>query len=87
LSVAQRSDTRRRTSEGSGSATSGFPPSILDRGRLRHACRELVQTEAQIAEIARAHGFAEPLYLARRFRTFTGESTSTYRRYRGSLQF
>jgi AraC-like DNA-binding protein len=67
----------------------GVPPHrfVLEE-RLRRACRALVQTDAPIAEIARAHGFADPLYFSRRFRAFTGESASTYRRrYRSSLQF
>jgi len=56
--------------------------------RLRRACRALAQTDAPIAEIARTHGFADPLYFSRRFRAFTGESASTYRRrYRASPQF
>jgi AraC-like DNA-binding protein len=60
----------------------------LIEGRLRHACRALVQTDAPISDIARTHGFADPLYFSRRFRAFTGESASTYRRrYRASLQF
>jgi AraC-like DNA-binding protein len=67
----------------------GIPPHrFLVEGRLRRACRALVQTDAPIAEIARTHGFADPLYFSRRFRVFTGESASTYRRrYRASLQF
>jgi AraC-like DNA-binding protein len=67
----------------------GVPPHrFLIEERLRHACRALVQTEAPIAEIAHTHGFADPLYFARRFRAFTGESASTYRRrYRAALQF
>jgi AraC-like DNA-binding protein len=67
----------------------GVPPHrFLIEERLRHACRALVQTDAPIAEIARSHGFADPLYFSRRFRAFTGESASTYRRrYRASLQF
>ncbi len=67
----------------------GVPPHrFLIEARLRHACRALVHTAAPIAEIARAHGFADPLYFSRRFRAFTGESASTYRRrYRTSLQF
>jgi len=67
----------------------GVPPHrFLIEGRLRHACRALVQTDTPIAEIARTHGFADPLYFSRRFRAFTGESASTYRRrYRASLQF
>jgi len=61
---------------------------FLIEERLRHACRALVQTDAPIAEIARTHGFADPLYFSRRFRAFTGESASTYRRrYRASPQF
>jgi AraC-like DNA-binding protein len=69
--------------------TVGVPPhQFLIEGRLRHACRALIQTDGPIAEIARTHGFADPLYFARRFRAFTGESASTYRRrYRASLQF
>jgi AraC-like DNA-binding protein len=67
----------------------GVPPHrFLIEERLRHACRALVQTDAPIAEVARTHGFADPLYFARRFRAFTGESASTYRRrYRASIQF
>jgi AraC-like DNA-binding protein len=67
----------------------GVPPHrFLIEGRLRHACRALAQSDAPIAEIARTHGFADPLYFSRRFRAFTGESASTYRRrYRASLQF
>jgi AraC-like DNA-binding protein len=67
----------------------GVPPHrFLIEERLRHACRALVQTEAPIAEIAHTYGFADPLYFSRRFRAFTGESASTYRRrYRASLQF
>ena len=67
----------------------GVPPHrFLIEERLRHACRALVQTDAPIAEIARRHGFADPLYFSRRFRAFTGESASTYRqRYRTALQF
>jgi AraC-like DNA-binding protein len=67
----------------------GVPPHrFLIEERLRHACRALVQSDAPIAEVARAHGFADPLYFARRFRAFTGESASTYRgRYRASIQF
>lgn len=66
----------------------GVPPhQFLIEVRLRHACRALVQTDAPIAEIARGHGFTDPLYFSRRFRAFTGESASTYRRrYRASLQ-
>jgi AraC-like DNA-binding protein len=67
----------------------GVPPHrFLIEERLRHACRALVQTDAPVAEIARTHGFADPLYFSRRFRAFTGENASTYRRrYRASLQF
>jgi AraC-like DNA-binding protein len=67
----------------------GVPPHrFLMEERLRHACRALVQSDKPVAEIARAHGFADPLYFSRRFRAFTGESASTYRqRYRASLQF
>jgi AraC-like DNA-binding protein len=66
----------------------GVPPHrFLIEERLRHACRALVQTDAPIAEIARAHGFADALYFSRRFRGFTGESASAYRqRYRAALQ-
>jgi AraC-like DNA-binding protein len=56
--------------------------------RLRQACRALIQTDAPIAEVARTHAFADPLYFSRRFRAFTGESASSYRRrYRASLRF
>ena len=67
----------------------GVPPHrFLIEERLRRACRALVQTDSPIAEIARAHGFPDPLYFSRKFRAFTGESASTYRqRYRASLQF
>lgn len=67
----------------------GVPPHrFLIEARLRHACRALVQTDAPIAEIGRNHGFADPLYFSRRFRAFTGEAASDYRRrYRASLQF
>jgi AraC-like DNA-binding protein len=67
----------------------GVPPHrYLIEQRLRHACRALVQSDAPIAEIARTHGFTDPLYFSRRFRAFTGESARTYRqRYRASLQF
>jgi AraC-like DNA-binding protein len=67
----------------------GVPPHrYLIEQRLRHACRALVQSDAPIAEIARTHGFTDPLYISRRFRAFTGESARTYRqRYRASLQF
>ena len=67
----------------------GVPPHrFLMEERLRHACRALVQSDKPVAEIARTHGFADPLYFSRRFRAFTGESASTYRqRYRASLQF
>jgi AraC-like DNA-binding protein len=67
----------------------GVPPHrFLIEERLRHACRALVQTDTPIAEIARTHGFDDPLYFSRRFRAFTGESASTYRRrYRASPQF
>lgn len=67
----------------------GMPPHrFLIEERLRHACRALIQTHAPIAEVARTHGFADPLYFSRRFRAFTGESASTYRRRnRASLRF
>lgn len=67
----------------------GIPPHrFVIEGRLRHACRALVQTDLAIAEIARTHGFADPLYFSRIFRAFTGESASTYRRrYHASPQF
>jgi AraC-like DNA-binding protein len=67
----------------------GIPPHrFLIEERLRHACRALVQTDGPISDIARKHGFTDPLYFSRRFRAFTGESASTYRRrYHGSLQF
>lgn len=67
----------------------GVPPHrFLVEERLRHACRALVQTDLPIAEIARTHGFADPLYFSRRFRAFTGESATTYRRrYRIALRF
>lgn len=67
----------------------GVPPHrFLIEERLRRACRALVQTDEPIAAIARAHGFADPLYFSRKFRAFTGESASTYRRrYSASLQF
>src|SRR5690606_20737156 len=67
----------------------GVPPHrFLIEARLRHACRALVQTDAPITEIAHTHGFADALYFSRRFRAFTGESASTYRRrYRSSLRF
>ena len=67
----------------------GVPPHrfLIDE-RLRHACQALAQTDEPIAEIARSHGFQDPLYFARRFRAFTGESASAYRRrYRSSIQF
>jgi AraC-like DNA-binding protein len=67
----------------------GVPPHrFLIEERLRHACRALVQSDAPIAEIAHTHGFTDPLYFSRRFRAFTGERASDYRRrYRGSLRF
>jgi AraC-like DNA-binding protein len=67
----------------------GIPPHrFLHEERLRHACRALVQTDASVAEIARTHGFADPLYFSRRFRAFTGESATAYRqRYRASMHF
>lgn len=67
----------------------GVPPHrFLIEERLRHACRALIQTHEPIAEVARTHGFADPLYFSRRFRAFTGESASMYRRrYRASLRF
>jgi AraC-like DNA-binding protein len=67
----------------------GVPPHrFLIEERLRHACRALVQTNRPIADVARAHGFADPLYFSRRFRALTGESASTYRRrYHAALRF
>lgn len=67
----------------------GVPPHrFLVEERLRHACRALIQTGEPIADVARAHGFADPLYFSRKFRAFTGESASSYRqRYRTSLRF
>lgn len=66
----------------------GVPPHrFLIEERLRHACQSLIATETPIAEIARTHGFADPLYFSRRFRAFTGESASQYRkRYRTAIR-
>lgn len=59
----------------------GVPPHrFLIEERLRHACQALIATATPIAEIARSHGFADPLYFSRRFRVFAGESASEYRR-------
>jgi len=58
----------------------GCPPQRhLIRLRLREACRQLVEGDRQIADIARSCGFADPLYFARRFRSAYGMSASAYR--------
>jgi AraC-like DNA-binding protein len=63
----------------------GTPPHrFLIEQRLRLATRMLAEDERPVGEIARACGFADPLYFARRFRAFAGCTASAYRaRYRG----
>lgn len=47
--------------------------------RLRLACRRLVEGREPIGAIANGLGYPDPLYFARIFKAFTGESASAYR--------
>lgn len=62
----------------------GVPPArYVTQLRLRRACQMLVETEQSISKIAEHCGFLDSLYFARRFKSFTGLTASTYReRYR-----
>jgi AraC-like DNA-binding protein len=47
------------------------------------ACRQLVEGDAAVRDIARSLGFPDPLHFARRFRQLVGEPPTAYReRYR-----
>jgi AraC-like DNA-binding protein len=59
----------------------GVPPArYLNELRLRQACRLLVESKASVAQIAEEMGFSDPLYFSRKFRTFTGENPTSYRK-------
>jgi AraC-like DNA-binding protein len=69
------SDFRRRWA-----ATMRVPPGqFVTQLRIREACRLLVETDRSIGEIARAVGFEDQLYFARRFRKMVGEPATSYR--------
>ncbi len=55
------------------------PARYLMRLRLREACRLLVETAWNVAEIAYHLGFRDPLYFSRRFHTETGLTATAYR--------
>jgi len=59
----------------------GTPPRryVLQQ-RMQRARRLLVETDLQIAEIAAALSFRDPLYFSRRFRTTVGVTATAYRR-------
>ena len=58
----------------------GTPPARYRMQLLiQRACRELIETERSITEIALGLGFADPLYFSRRFRAIVGEAPSAYR--------
>jgi AraC-like DNA-binding protein len=47
--------------------------------RIREACRLLVETGEDVARIALAVGFNDPLYFSRKFRQVVGETATAYR--------
>lgn len=55
------------------------PMRYLEERRLRETRHLLAETELPVASVARASGFADPLYFSRRFRSATGQSPSAYR--------
>jgi AraC-like DNA-binding protein len=67
----------------------GMPPArYCTELRLRRACRMLVETQKSVAQIARALSFADPLHFSRRFRQFTGQTATAYRkRHQSPLSF
>ncbi|KUM43052.1 helix-turn-helix domain-containing protein [Pseudomonas sp. EpS/L25] len=56
---------------------------IAHQRLLLQARRNLTFTQAPVAEIAEALGFADPAYFARCFRRGTGQSPLNYRRRAG----
>ena len=56
------------------------PAKHVMRLRMMEACRQLVETDDSIGEIAAGLGFRDPLYFSRRFREDTGMTASEYRR-------
>lgn len=59
----------------------GTPPrQYVLQLRMQRACRMLVETDMQVAEIARDLNFRDPLYFSRRFRATVGETATDYRR-------
>ncbi len=62
-------------------AEHNLPPGRDRASRQREeACRLLVESDLTIKDIAGACGFADALYFSRRFRSWTGDSPSAYRR-------
>ncbi|MDA3962759.1 MAG: AraC family transcriptional regulator [Planctomycetota bacterium] len=58
----------------------GVPPARYRQELLlRRACRELVETNKPITDVATELGFTDPLYFSRRFRAFSGQAPSAYR--------
>ena len=62
----------------------GMPPERFRAGLIMSlACRQLVEGDAAVRDIARSLGFPDPLHFARRFRQLVGEPPTAYReRYR-----
>lgn len=67
------------------SATLGRGPMAhLARLRIDRVAADLLRDDAPVAEIGRRHGWADPSYLSRRFRHYTGLSPRAYREHMGS---
>ncbi len=65
----------------------GVPPArYLSELRLRQACRMLVESQRSVAAISAELGFVDPLYFSRKFRAFTGENPTSYRRRYGGRE-
>ncbi|HEV8245224.1 MAG TPA: AraC family transcriptional regulator, partial [Polyangiaceae bacterium] len=65
----------------------GVPPArYLSELRLRQACRMLVESRRSVATVADELGFIDPLYFSRKFRAFTGENPTSYRRRYGGRE-
>ncbi|MDX2052577.1 MAG: helix-turn-helix domain-containing protein [Polyangiaceae bacterium] len=59
----------------------GVPPArYVSELRLKQACRMLVESTAPVAKIAREMRFPDALYFSRKFRNFTGQNPTSYRR-------
>ncbi|MFN3457065.1 MAG: helix-turn-helix domain-containing protein [Novosphingobium sp.] len=88
LSVAEyaaRLGTTTSTLTRATRALAGKPPAEIVHDRLiLEARRNLAFSGASAAQIAYALGFADPAYFARFFKARTGQTTSAFRRDRGS---